>query len=431
MTIKVLRDKKAALLKEANELQAKDAAGTITEAELTRLNAITDDELPKVNASIARTEKLMDEQRTMAPAAGLDPVPAGTAARSGDNRDPTCGFANVADFAIAVRGACTPATASFADPRLAAVPRAAPTNFHEGGGSSGEGFELPTQMRDQMWELVTDQDDILMLTDLETTSARQVEGTADESTPWGATGVQAYWRSEGGQMTASKMATKGRVTNLHELYAFVLASEELLEDAPRLNTRLTTKSAQAISWKASDAVIYGKGEGSPLGWMNAACKVEVAKESGQAAKTVVAANVLNMYSRLLVAQGDQPFWLANRDTVPQLATMKISEVPVWMPPNGLISAPGGILLGYPVRFSEHAQTLGTAGDLQLVSPKGYYAARRTAGVNFASSMHLYFDYAIQAFRWTFRIGGQPHLSAAVAAAHGNATKSHFVTLAAR
>ena len=46
-------------------------------------------------------------------------------------------------------------------------------------------------------------------------------------------------------------------------------------------------------------------------------------------------------------------------------------------------------------------------------------------------MHLYFDYGAQAFRWTFRLGGQPHMSAPVTPARSAATKSHFVALAAR
>ena len=41
------------------------------------------------------------------------------------------------------------------------------------------------------------------------------------------------------------------------------------------------------------------------------------KETGQVADTIVAANVLKMYPRLLVVPGDTPKWLANRDTVPQ------------------------------------------------------------------------------------------------------------------
>jgi hypothetical protein len=88
-------------------------------------------------------------------------------------------------------------------------------------------------------------------------------------------------------------------------------------------------------------------------------------------------------------------------------------------------------MGLPVMLTEHAQTLGVKGDLQLLSPKGYYCARRDGGPQFASSMHLYFDFAIDAFRWSTRFGGQPYLSAPVTAAKGSNTKSHFVALAAR
>lgn len=352
-------------------------------------------------------------------------------------------YQNIAEFAVDVRNACAPGGVQSQKLRDFSKAmkaynlsngnpvQAAPTNYHEGGGSSGEGYELPVIYRELIWELVFALDDVFTTTDLEPTEGRQVGYYADETTPWGNTGVSANWRAEGSQMSASKLASKGRTMDLHELYAFVLATEELLEDSARLATRMTTKAAQAINWKLNDSVINGDGAGKPKGWMDSSALVTVAKESGQTANTIVAANVLKMFSRLWMAPGDMPYWLTNPDTVPQLATMTIGDQPVWMPPNGLIQAPGGILLGKPVRFSEHAKTLGTKGDIQLVSPKGYYAARRTQGVNFASSIHLYFDYAIEAFRWMFRFGGQPHLSAPVDPANGTSTKSHFVTLNTR
>lgn len=409
----------------------------LTEEEEARYSEI-EAELTKVGAEIEQEEAKAERRRNLDAIRTAPPAqerseerPAAGQTRSNEP-DPalTGGFRNIAEFATAVRTACTPETRHNLDPRLTGGNgvNAAPTNFHEGGGSSGEGFELPVQYRDEIWQLVFDMDDLMTDVDLEPTSARQVDYTADETTPWGSTGVQARWRAEGSQMEASKMGTKGRSMTLHEIYAFVLATEELLEDAPRLNNRLTVKTAQAINWKISDSIVYGSGAGQPLGWFNSGALVSVAKENNQTADTIVAENVLKMYSRLLVAPGDMPYWLANRDTVPQLATMTVGDQPAWMPPNGLISAPGGILLGYPVRFSEHAKTVGDKGDIQLISPKGYYAARRTQGVQFASSMHLYFDYNIQAFRWTFRFGGQPHLSAPVNPANGASTKSHFVVL---
>lgn len=390
--------------------------------------SVIETELAAANEEIRKLEAAADRRRSLGAIVTAAPqipgVPRGEA-----HPDRTGGFHNLAEFAVAVRNA-NPAVGRSVDTRLATL-MAAPTNYMEGGGSVGEGYMVPAEFRDQIWDLVMNAGDFLDDVDIEPTSSRQVDWIADESTPWGATGVQAYWRGEGAQMSASKQATKGRSLALHELYAFVLATDELLEDAPRLNNRLTNKAAQAISWKASDAFMWGTGAGQPLGFMNAGSLVTVAKESGQGADTLDDQNVLKMYSRLLVAPGDRPFWLANRDVVPQLAVLQIGDQPVWMPPNGLIDAPGGMLLGYPVRFSEHAKTLGDLGDLVLGSFKGYYAARRTAGAQFAQSMHLFFDYGINAFRWTFRLGGQPHLSAAVSAANGANSKSHFVALAER
>lgn len=398
----------------------KEADGELTEEQEARYTAI-EGELKTVGEKISAEEKKVERRRSLD--AIRSAIPAGESVTDEPNPETTGGFKSLAEFAVAVRKA-SPAGGSIIDPRL----NAAPTNYHEGGGSSGEGYMLPVMYRDQIWDLVFAMEGIMTTTDLEPTSARQVDMIKDESTPWGSTGVQAFWRSEAEQMTASKMATKGESVTLHELYAFVLATEELLEDAPRLNSRLTRKSAEAIDWKIDDAVIYGTGAGQPKGWFNSTALVSVAKEGSQVADTIVAANVLKMWSRLLVAPGDMPYWLTNRDTVPQLATITIGDKPSWTPPNGLISAPGGYLLGYPIRFSEHAKTLGDKGDIQLISPKGYYAARRTAGVQFASSMHLFFDYNMQAFRWTFRFAGQPHLSAPVSPANGSNTKSHFVTL---
>ena len=107
-----------------------------------------------------------------------------------------------------------------------------------------------------------------------------------------------------------------------------------------------------------------------------------------------------------------------------LATM--GKAHVWVS-----AAPGGTLLGRPVIFNEHSRSIGQAGDIQFVNPNGYEAFRKQNGVSFADSIHLYFDYNIRAFRWVFRIGGQPVLSKPVTPANGNTTKSHFLALAER
>lgn len=391
----------------------------------------------ETQAEIDAINRRAEARRNMeAISANGTPVPAGHVAYGQNtvhDTDPTrtFGFKDIGEFATAVRDGSK--QGAIADERLRQF--AAPSGQMTGGGDSGEGFMVPPDFRDSIFEVMEQIDEFGPIVDEEATSSRRVEMLADETTPWGSTGVQANWRSEGSQMTASKLVTDSRSVPLHEMYAFVLATEELVADAPRMAGRLTRRAGEAIAWKKNNAMMRGTGAGQPLGWLNGGALITVAKESGQSADTIVAANVLKMMTRLSVIPGDAPRWLANRNIIPQLATMTIGDQPVWLPPNGLAAAPGGFLMGYPVMFTEHASTLGDLGDLQLISPRGYYSLRRDAGPQLATSIHLYFDYAVEAFRWMTRFGGQPHLEAAIDAptdGGGSAnSKSHFVTLAER
>jgi HK97 family phage major capsid protein len=430
MNLAQLKKHLASLKAKGKEIvEAADAAGGEFTAE-------QDAEFTALEAQIAETEskikaaEVLDQRRR-----SVDALPAGQQAASpaGHNTvhdsDPalTAGFRDIGEFAVAVHGAVGVArTGGVVDERLGALAGA-----HQGGGGNGEGYMLPPQFRDEVWELMAGFDEFGPLIDEEPTGAREVKLGADETTPWGTAGIRAYWRKEGAQMTPSQLSDEGRNVPLHELYCLATASEELLEDAARLQNRLTKKAAMAIAWKKNLAIVEGNGVGQPMGWMSSGAKLTIGKESGQSAETINATNVLKMASRLQTVPGDKPFWLVNQDCLPQLATMTIGDKPIWIPPNGLVDAPGGFLLGKPVRWSEFSQTVGTEGDIQLISPKGYYGVRRAAGVQAASSIHLYFDYAVQAFRWMFRYGGQPHLSAPVSPAKGSSTRSHFVTLATR
>ncbi len=424
-----LLQKRAELLKQADALLNQDNPSAEDLAKGTQILSV---QLVALDEQIAAIEQLHAAERAAPALPGItmhhDQDP------RGEGADPRAGYESLAEFAVSVRHACLRTGAQ--DPRLAALAGhlplgAAPTNFHRETNSS-EGWMVPPQMRDEIWQLVFEGTDLLSLLTMEPTNSNSTELGADESTPWGATGIQAAWRIEGDQMTPSKLSTKGRRVDLNELYAFVSATEELLMDAPRLNARLTQGAARAIEWKASDAVMWGDGVGKPLGWGLSPALVTQAKESGQTAATVVTKNLGKMFSRLFRGAGARPLFVCNSDVLPQLLELTIGQVPVWIPQNqGMQETPGGRILGIPNVFSEHCRTLGTVGDIQLVDLSGYYATRRTDGIQFASSIHLWFDYGLQAFRWTFRMGGQPFLSAAIDPANGSNTKSHFVFLATR
>ncbi|UYY60112.1 phage major capsid protein [Sphingomonas sp. S2-65] len=386
--------------------------------------------LARLTASIQRAETAM----AAASAIGADPTspppatgpPAATVPAQARPPLDNGGFANLAEFAAAVRFANPQAGQNFRrDDRLAA-----PANVHMEQGDAAGSYLVPAEFRQQIVNLVFDDgnDPIMDLISPDPTSSNRVIGLGDETTPWGSSGIRAAWRSEGEQMQPSRMELTPRETKLGELYAFVLATEELLEDAPRVSTLLTTHAAAAIRWKAADAFMYGDGIEKPLGWLNSGATIMVQKEAGQAAASIVRQNIAKMFARMIMPT--QASWLLNSDVLPSLMEIKTDAgVPLWYP--NYQASPGGTLLGRPVIFNEHSRSIGQAGDMQFVNPNGYEAFRKQNGVSFADSIHLYFDYNIRAFRWVFRIGGQPVLSKPVVPANGTTTKSHFVALAER
>jgi HK97 family phage major capsid protein len=434
--LKALRQRQAELKQRGKALL--DLAATekrdLTEAEEHEFIQLEAD-LAAVETDITAAERDAERRRAFSfdggSAAPLPGLPGARRAQVGDDRatlDPRAGFNSYVEFARAVMRA-SPGHPSFAiDPRLA--PNAALTSAaHREAGQ--DGYLVPAEYRDRIWERMEEGDGLINEIDLEPTSSNAVNDTVDESTQWGSTGIKAFWRSEGSAMTRSRQNVKPRSIVLHELYAFCEATDELLEDAPRLEARLTDKSAQAINYRLDEAIFEGDGNGKPLGFMNAACLVTVAKESSQSAIGLVALNVANMFSRMLAESVAGAGWWVNSDLVPYLMTMTLGDQPIWTPPStGFQNAPGGILFGRPVRFSRHNKTAGTKGDIVLMNPKGYYGLRK-GEIKSASSIHLYFDFGATAFRHTFRFGGQPHLSAAVSPKNGSATQSHFVTLATR
>lgn len=381
-------------------------------------NAKDEARLAELQPQIEKAQK-MNSRLSAVPAFEVTAAPKVPAAPKAEGQND--GFRNLAEFALAVRQANPNAGShQFLDPRLAA-----PTNVIMEGGDAAGSYLVPAEFRDEIISLVYETDDpILNLFAPKPTGKNRVQLIGSEVTPWGTSGVQAKWRSEGEQMSPSRTALTPREVVLNELYAFVLATEELLEDAPRVNDLLTREAAAAIRWKAGDAFVYGDGVGKPLGYINSPALVTVSKEASQTADTINAANIGKVYSRMINPQ--QAVWFANSDIMPQFMGLQSANGQlIWQ--SNYQDAPGGMLLGRPVYFTEHAKTVGDKGDLQFVNPNGYLAFKRQNGATFADSIHLYFDYNIRAFRWIFRVGGQPLLSAAVAPANG-VTKSHFVVL---
>jgi HK97 family phage major capsid protein len=445
-----LRDELVTLSEQAKNLQAKSDAEkrAMTDEESAEIAGIFA-RFEAVEEEIDRREKIQDTvSRTAAPSGrktdpddmvDLDvPVRQPRASRpvSRQPRDAgdvgRHGFRSFGEFAQAVKAAVR-ASPGGIDPRL--VANAPTTASTEGTGADG-GFAVPPDFRTNIMVKVMGEDSLLSRTDQLTSSSNSITLPKDETTPWQTSGgIQAAWENEMAQLTQSKVALEQNTIRLNKLTALVPVTEELLEDAPAMASYMNRKAPEKFDFKINDAIVNGTGAGQPQGILNAASLVTVSKESGQAADTVVFANIVNMYSRLYGPSRSGAVWLANQDIEPQLLGMQFpgtgTAVPVYLPPGGLSAAPYGTLMGRPVIPTQAAQTLGDVGDLILVDLRQYMTAVKTGGIRADVSMHLWFDYDTLAFRFILRMAGQPWWSSVISPKNGSNTLSWAVALEAR
>ena len=262
-----------------------------------------------------------------------------------------------------------------------------------------------------------------------------VDETSRASTRYG--GISGYWKNEAALKTATKPAFRQIELNLHKLIGACYATDELLDDAAALESVIREGFVSEFGFLLDDAIVNGTGAGQPLGYLNGGSLVSVAKETGQSAATVVAENVINMYSRLFAASRPNAVWLINQNIEPQLFTMSLAVgtggIPIYMPAGGLSAQPYGTLFGRPVIPIEQAATLGTLGDITLCDlSKGYLLAEK-GGIKSDMSIHVQFLYDESVFRFVMRCDGQPVRSTVLTPYKGGsgATQSHFIALATR
>ncbi len=250
-------------------------------------------------------------------------------------------------------------------------------------------------------------------------------------------GVRGYWKAELTQMTESKPAFKAIKFSPSELYVFVYVADKLLKNAASISSFISSRCADELNFKIGDAIINGTGTAQPRGVLAGATdqpRVQIAKETGQAAATVVVANLEKMFARLPGRYVNGAKWYINQDVWPALFSMTkavgTGGLPVFLPGGNVAGAPFGTIYGLPIVPLEYCATLGTEGDIILANFKAYGTQTR-GGVESAMSMHLKFDYNQSCFRFITEVDGQPWLSSSITPFKGTAKQSAFVTLANR
>lgn len=295
------------------------------------------------------------------------------------------------------------------------------------------GFLVPEDISTEILKKLDTEESLFSQITKFNVSGNSMTLTIDESQPWNA-GIQAYWVAEGGLIPESKPKFTNGQWRLHKLGALVKPTDELLEDAVALESYIKNKAPEAIMHKLNAAIVSGDGAGKPKGFLNSGFAVTVAAEGGQSADTIVARNIINMYTRMLPAARAKASWYINAGAEAQLLGLKDDNGNfIYLAPgSNMNSSPYGMLMGRPViPMMSTLPALGDSGDIIFADLSYYYGITKVGGVKQASSIHLHFDREITCFRFTLRVDGNVPFQTPVTTEYGAYQMSAFVKLVAR
>jgi len=249
---------------------------------------------------------------------------------------------------------------------------------------------------------------------------------------WG--GIAVYRTVEGVATTASKPKFARLDMKLEKLFGLCYATDENLQDATQLGAIVSQGFTEEMGFKLSDEIVRGDGAGKCLGILNAPALVTIAKETGQAADTIVTENILKMWK---CRKGRNLVWLYNQELEDQLNTLTLAigtggtEMKLFQEPTG--SNPFGTIKGVPAIPSEVASGAGDVGDIILADLSQYLIIDK-GGIQAAESIHIMFLTDESTFRFIYRVNGQPMAKSKITPYKRTDTNfyvSPFVTLAAR
>lgn len=417
---------RARLAEIVNQLKAYDGQDT----------ELSEDQIKEIDGLNAEFEKLTSEEsalkkmdamkaaasksaRKVDPASGANPEPRVEVVR--DSKDRFGGFNSSGEFLMAVR--------DFSSGKVAPQFKSA---MYEKNGEDG-GILVPEEISTSILNKLKEQESLLARCTQFQVGGNNLTLKIDEAQPWNQ-GITAYWMAEGGQYTGSKNKLAEASWKVQKLGALVQATDELLEDAVAMESYIRAAAPAAIMHKINEAIVSGDGVGKPQGILNSSFAVTVSKESGQSADTIVARNIINMYSRMLPSSRANAAWYVNAQAEPQLLGLKddLGNFIYLAPGSQMNGSPYGMLLGRPViPMMSALPALGDVGDIVFSDLSYYYAVLKAGGVKSAVSIHLLFDKDITSYKFSMRIDGKCPFKSPVTTQYGNYQMSSVVLLEAR
>lgn len=239
-------------------------------------------------------------------------------------------------------------------------------------------------------------------------------------------GIQCYVVEEGAQIPTTKPALRQLRLGLKKLAALAYVTDEQMRDAQFTGSLLERGVALAMARQRERMIIENviANPGTTI----------IAKESGQAADSVVGKNFLKMRNGLISTSRRNAIWTMHPDVAAELPEMYLegahTDKFIYMPENGISVQGYDRLFGREIIESDYCSALGDKGDILYWNPFEYLEVFK-GGVDTATSIHVAFDTAQMAFRAISYVNGLCKYDKGITLVNSTTQRASYVTLADR
>lgn len=274
-----------------------------------------------------------------------------------------------------------------------------------GGGSGHQGGDLvPQEWSEQLWRLSFDAVPDLLGKCTKYEMRNQVENIPIWVQASAATSLVAEVTAENTQLTPTVPVTATQQLSLVKGDVFVNVTDELLRFSP-YNVENTIKAVapERIRYLTNGGIVNGTNSQANL--IGGASTITVLRAKNNVLSYI---DVLKMESALHESFSADAIWLCNKSALPQVYNIAYpnddatTKIPAFTPggfENMLGAKPEGKLLGREIWFVENCPAITAKGGLILYSPSSIAAGY--TGLVADSTPYLYFDYAVNTFRFLF------------------------------
>lgn len=243
-------------------------------------------------------------------------------------------------------------------------------------------------------------------------------------------GVQIFRVGEETARTSSDAKVGQNKMHVPDIAGLTDFSRDYIVDSSSyipMDTVVIRKFADAHAWVKDWEFINGDGIGKSQGYFNAPCTITGGPNSGarENANKISSDDLMWMISHLHGMCRSDARFIANITTYPQLGILRDLNGNAVFQPNAMIDQAmlqsaiktakvergglrtllGGVILGFPVYFTEKVKTLGSTGDISLACPYQYGDATKLQ-YEVGVSEHVYFLTDRIAYRTKGRFTGQ-------------------------